>query len=120
MSVEAEVIAWLEREQHNIEDLLISLLEADLIGALNWPPYERAKAFEQTLNLGSSLDCNYDRPTVGVAYATWYMPRRIQDATRALIPILCNTEKTEISVVDLGHTLHPAGHDRERTSTTKS
>jgi hypothetical protein len=102
MSVEAEVIAWLEREQHNIEDLLISLLEADLIGALNWPPYERAKAFEQTLNLGSSLDCNYDRPTVGVAYATWYMPRRIQDATRALIPILCNTEKTEISVVDLG------------------
>lgn len=102
MSRELQIVTWLNHEQHKIENLLVSLLESDLADAITWPPYERAKAFEQTLNLGSALDCNYDRPTVGVAYATWYMPRRIQDATRAFIPLLCNAKKREISVVDLG------------------
>ena len=96
------VIRRLEEEQSNIESQLASLLELDLDEAVKWSTYERAKAFEQTLNLGGEKDCNYDRPTVGIAYATWYMPRRIQDATRALIPIICNSEKSEISIVDLG------------------
>ena len=69
---------------------------------MSWPTYERESSFTQTVNLGEGRDCNYDRPTVGVAYSTWYMPRRIQDAIRALAPIAVATAGGDLPILDLG------------------
>jgi len=68
----------------------------------NWPTYERENAFLQTVKLGNGEDCNYDRPTVGVAYASWYMPRRINEAFYFLIPELVSRKGTTTTIIDVG------------------
>lgn len=68
----------------------------------NWPVYERESAFLQTVKLGNGEDCNYDRPTVGVAYACWYMPRRINEAFHFLVPELVSRQGATATIIDIG------------------
>jgi len=78
-------------------------LKAPTIWATSkWSPYERENAFLQTVKLGNGEDCNYDRPTVGVAYAYWYMPRRINEAFHFLVPELVEGQGAEATIVDIG------------------
>lgn len=103
MTVPTEFLMALTAQQSVIEsELTERLAPAAAEMAKRWRPYEREKAFEQTVNLGEGRDCNYDRPTVGVAYATWYMPRRIQDATRLLAPLVLEWKAKELCIADLG------------------
>ena len=67
-----------------------------------WPVYERESSFLQTVKLGAGDDCNYDRPTVGLAYACWYMPRRINDAFHFLISELTSHQGSSVTILDLG------------------
>lgn len=103
MSIPPDFLAELAGQQKSIEEELHRHLMIEVGEVVrSWPPYERQKAFEQTLNLKNGRDCNYDRPSVGVAYATWYMPRRIQDATRLLAPLFLSWRGPEICIADLG------------------
>ena len=68
----------------------------------DWPSYERENAFLQTVRLGNGEDCNYDRPTVGVAYACWYMARRINEAFHFLLPELVGRQDSGTTIIDLG------------------
>jgi DNA helicase-2/ATP-dependent DNA helicase PcrA len=64
------------------------------------PQYELDSSTLQTLNLAAGADCHYDRPSIGLSYAVWYLPRRIHDALMALLPLCCSDE--DLSILDLG------------------
>jgi len=89
--------------QKRAESELVECLRERVFESVrDWPPYERQASFDQTTKLGEGFDCNYDRPTVGIAYSLWYMPRRIQDAIRALLPCMCRDPRQTVTILDLG------------------
>lgn len=103
MSTSAALREALKAMQELVEsELVASLRTATSDSVATWPVYERQSAFDQTTKLGEGSDCNYDRPTVGVAYALWYMPRRIQDAIRALFPYFAMNKTDQLTILDLG------------------
>ncbi len=63
--------------------------------------YERMASFRELMELSAGQDCNYDRPSVGVAYACWYHPRRLGDGCQLLYPLLSTTDE-DIQLLDLG------------------
>ena len=94
--------ALVKLQQDAERELTHALLEPTSESLDNWPPYERESAFMQTVKLGEGSDCNYDRPTVGVAYAHWYMPRRINEAFHFLLPELVKRKNSHLDLIDLG------------------
>jgi hypothetical protein len=103
MPTQTDVRNALGAKQSQALSELIGALDAPTQGAVTqWSTYERESAFLQTVKLGEGDDCNYDRPTVGIAYSTWYMPRRINEALYCLLPLLVEREGSDLAIVDIG------------------
>lgn len=98
----AEVIERLGSCQSEVETRLTDGLGPMVDNAVRrWSLYEREESLHQLLALSQGHDCNYDRPTIGVAYACWYHPQRTVDAIRSLAPLLCRHEG-DLDLLDLG------------------
>lgn len=67
-----------------------------------WPVYEREQSLRQLLLLSRGGDCNYDRPTLGLAYACWYHAQRTGDGLVSLTSALCESNEAEVELLDLG------------------
>lgn len=63
--------------------------------------FDHSQAITELLNLSKGHDCHYDVRTIGAHYAVWYQARRINDAARALLPLL-EEHDDDISILDLG------------------
>lgn len=63
--------------------------------------FEHSEAIGQLLRLGEGSDCHYDLPSIGAHYAVWYQARRVNDAARALFPVLTE-HQGDLDILDLG------------------
>lgn len=63
--------------------------------------YDLSASLDDLEKLSQGADCCYDRPSISLAYALWYQGRRTQDAVRALLDPLLQSE-SNVHVLDLG------------------
>lgn len=97
-----EVTYELSRKQAHIERLLVdALIPIVANSARRHSRYDRAQTLRDLLALSTGRDCNYDRPSIGAAYACWYQPRRISDGLRMALPTLCGSDG-DVELLDLG------------------
>lgn len=96
-----EIAAELKGRKAAMEERLVAALTPIVELAAHVDAYERECALNELLQLSSGGDAMYDRSTSGLAYALWYQPRRVQDAIRALLPLIVR-EKSDIHLIDLG------------------
>jgi hypothetical protein len=67
----------------------------------DWSAWEVDQSLRDVERL-RSVDCCYDRPSIGVAYALWHHGARTQDALRIVLPMLERNGTRALSIVDLG------------------
>ena len=101
MTTAAELTTWLTQQKLPVERFLCSSLATITEDYASLPPFERQSSFNDLLNLSNNEDAMYDRPSTGLSYALWYQAKRLQDATRALTPLLL-AHDDDLTVIDIG------------------
>lgn len=101
MTTAAELTTWLTQQKLPVERFLCSSLSTITDDYASLPPFERQSSFNDLLNLSNNEDAMYDRPSTGLSYALWYQAKRLQDATRALTPLLL-AHDDDLTVIDIG------------------
>ena len=100
MTTAAELATWLSQQKLPVEKLICSSLIAITNDYTSLPAYERQSSFNDLLNLSNNEDAMYDRPSTGLSYALWYQAKRLQDAARALTPLLL-AHDDDLTVIDI-------------------
>ena len=101
MTTAAELTTWLTQQKLPVERFLCSSLATITEDYASLPAFERQSSFNDLLNLSNNEDAMYDRPSTGLSYALWYQAKRLQDATRALTPLLL-AHDDDLTVIDIG------------------
>lgn len=101
MTTAAELTNWLTQQKLPVERFLCSSLATITEDYASLPAFERQSSFNDLLNLSNNEDAMYDRPSTGLSYALWYQAKRLQDATRALTPLLL-AHDDDLTVIDIG------------------
>lgn len=95
----AALRSWRADLESVIHRALVRIAECD---AAAFSGYQRARAFEDLLELSNCKDCCYDRPGTGFAYASWYHPRRVHELARRFLGAMDDMPSDEVRLVDLG------------------
>ena len=101
MTTAAELTTWLTQQKLPVERFLCGSLATITEDYASLPAFERQSSFNDLLNLSNNEDAMYDRPSTGLSYALWYQAKRLQDATRALTPLLL-AHDDDLTVIDIG------------------
>lgn len=101
MTTAAELATWLSQQKLPVEKFICSSLMTITNDYTSLPTYERQSSFNDLLNLSNNEDAMYDRPSTGLSYALWYQAKRLQDAARALTPLLL-AHDDDLTVIDIG------------------
>lgn len=101
MTTAAELATWLSQQKLPVEKFICSSLMTITNDYTSLPAYERQSSFNDLLNLSNNEDAMYDRPSTGLSYALWYQAKRLQDAARALTPLLL-AHDDDLTVIDIG------------------
>ena len=101
MTTAAELTTWLTQQKLPVERFLCNSLATITEDYASLPAFERQSSFNDLLNLSNNEDAMYDRPSTGLSYALWYQAKRLQDATRALTPLLL-AHDDDLTVIDIG------------------
>ena len=103
MTIGERVGLLITNRQSEVEAVLTDALHLLAYEASKtWPVYEREQSLKQLLLLSRGGDCNYDRPTLGLAYACWYHAQRTSDGLVSLASALCDSDDAEVELLDLG------------------
>lgn len=89
---------WLRARQADLDGLIARSIES--LG--DHTVWERERSLNDLLNLNDGLDCCYDRPSIGVAYASWYHARRCHGALRALAAAVDEVPAGPLHLFDMG------------------
>lgn len=101
MTTAAELATWLSQQKLPVEKFICSSLMTITNDYTSLPAYERQSSFNDLLSLSNNEDAMYDRPSTGLSYALWYQAKRLQDAARALTPLLL-AHDDDLTVIDIG------------------
>ena len=101
MTTAAELATWLSQQQLPVEKFICSSLMTITNDYTSLPAFERQSSFNDLLSLSNNEDAMYDRPSTGLSYALWYQAKRLQDAARALTPLLL-AHDDDLTVIDIG------------------
>ena len=101
MTTATELATWLSQQKLPVEKFICSSLMTITNDYTSLPAYERQSSFNDLLNLSNNEDAMYDRPSTGLSYALWYQAKRLQDAARALTPLLL-AHDDDLTVIDIG------------------
>lgn len=101
MTTAAELATWLSQQKLPVEKFICSSLMTITNDYTSLPAYERQSSFNDLLSLSNNEDAMYDRPSTGLSYTLWYQAKRLQDAARALTPLLL-AHDDDLTVIDIG------------------
>ncbi|MCW5758000.1 MAG: UvrD-helicase domain-containing protein [Phycisphaeraceae bacterium] len=99
-----QVWEWLRAQMDTLDKAVADACQMEVQAHPEWDGFEYLQTLEDTLRLSDrrSMDCYYDRPSIGFAYASWYHGRRTQQIVRAIASWLDEPGLQHLSIIDLG------------------
>lgn len=106
MKTKADLIKWISSKQELVEQVIcdsILTYHNTYKDKKNYK-YDHERCHKESFRLAGELDLCYDRPTIGLTYASWYLGRRVNTCVDLLLDDIYESVKYKdpIYIFDLG------------------
>lgn len=108
-TIVTQITTWIKSKQEILEEVLCNtgdkyVKDFQLSSNSNFL-YDLKQCEIESLNLSRSKDLCYDRPSIGLSYAMWYLGRRVNTSLSYIIDLYAENviyKKTCLNLFDLG------------------
>lgn len=100
-----QLLQWVKAEQNNLDVLMVSAAEEyyEKYKNKSYFSFDAKETGKELWNLGNNQDLCYDRPTIGLNYALWYHPKRINTFLKYFVDLIFRSKsENAVTIFDLG------------------